>query len=161
MPSGSIFFGGEGCLFNQLQYVEITGFPGGSDGKESACQCRRCKRHGFHPSGGEDPLEKEMGTHSSILAWRVLWIQEPSRLQSIGLYRAGHDWSNLALMHIKACIFCPNLGQLRRVILASKLTVGLGWAQVAHGLDCGLTFLSVHSCFLFFPYTDIDPKGNS
>ena len=48
------------------------GFPDDVVGKESACQCRRCKRHGFHPSGGEDPLEKEMGTHSSILAWRVL-----------------------------------------------------------------------------------------
>ena len=111
--------------------------------------------------GQEDPLEEGTATYSSILAWRVLWIEEPSRLQSIGLYRAGHDWSNLALMHIKACMSCPNLGQLRRVILASKLTVGLGWAQAANGLDCGLTFLSVHSCFLFFPSTDIDPKGNS
>ena len=41
--------------------------------------------------GQEDPLEEGLETHSSILAWRVLWIEEPSRLQSIGLYRAGHD----------------------------------------------------------------------
>ena len=34
--------------------------------------------------GQEDPLEKEMATHSSILAWRVLWIEEPDRLQSMG-----------------------------------------------------------------------------
>ena len=45
------------------------GFPGGFIGKESAWQRRRCKRHGFHPSGWEVPLEKEMEPHSSILAW--------------------------------------------------------------------------------------------
>ena len=39
----------------------------------------------------EDPLEKEMATHSSILAWRIPWTEEPGRLQSIGLQRVGHD----------------------------------------------------------------------
>ena len=39
----------------------------------------------------EDPLEKEMATHSSILAWRIPWIEEPGRLQSTGLQRVGHD----------------------------------------------------------------------
>ena len=34
--------------------------------------------------GGEDPLEKEMGTHSSILAWKIPWMEEPGRLQSMG-----------------------------------------------------------------------------
>ena len=37
--------------------------------------------------GGEDPLEKEMATHSSILAWRIPWTEEPDRLQSMGLQR--------------------------------------------------------------------------
>ena len=41
--------------------------------------------------GWEDPLEKEMATHSSILAWRIPWTEEPSRLQSEGLQRIGHD----------------------------------------------------------------------
>ena len=41
--------------------------------------------------GGEDPLEKEMATHSSILAWRVLWTEEPGRLQSTGLQRVVDD----------------------------------------------------------------------
>ena len=41
--------------------------------------------------GREDPLEKEMVTHSSILAWRIPWTEEPSRLQSIGSQRVGHD----------------------------------------------------------------------
>ena len=41
--------------------------------------------------GWEDLLEKEMATHSSILAWRIPWMEEPDRLQSTGLQRAGHD----------------------------------------------------------------------
>ena len=39
----------------------------------------------------EDPLEKEMVTHSSTLAWKVPWTEEPSRLQSMGSQRIGHD----------------------------------------------------------------------
>ena len=46
--------------------------------------------------GWEDPLEKEMATHSSILAWKISWTEEPGRLQSMGLQRIEHDWSNLA-----------------------------------------------------------------
>ena len=41
--------------------------------------------------GGEDPLEKEMATHSSILAWKTPWTEEPGRLQSMGLHRLEHD----------------------------------------------------------------------
>ena len=41
--------------------------------------------------GWEDPLEKEMATHSSILAWRIPWIEEPGKLQSTGSQRVGHD----------------------------------------------------------------------
>ena len=41
--------------------------------------------------GQEDPLEKEMATHSSVLAWRIPWREEPGRLQSMGLQRVGHD----------------------------------------------------------------------
>ena len=55
------------------------GFPDGPDGKES-------KRPGFNLLGQEDPLEKEMATHSSVLAWRLPWTEE-----SMGLQRVGHD----------------------------------------------------------------------
>ena len=41
--------------------------------------------------GQEDPLEKEMATHSSILAWRIPWTEEPGGLQSMGSKRVGHD----------------------------------------------------------------------
>ena len=41
--------------------------------------------------GREDPLEKEMATHFSTLAWKILWTEEPGRLQSMGLQSVGHD----------------------------------------------------------------------
>ena len=41
--------------------------------------------------GWEDPLEKEMATHSSTLAWKIPWMEEPRRLQSMGSQRVGHD----------------------------------------------------------------------
>ena len=41
--------------------------------------------------GWEDPLEKEMATHSSILAWRIPWTEDPGRLQSMGSQRVRHD----------------------------------------------------------------------
>ena len=41
--------------------------------------------------GQEDPLEKEMATHSSTLAWKIPWMEEPGGLQSMGLQRLGHD----------------------------------------------------------------------
>ena len=42
--------------------------------------------------GQEDPLEKEVSTHSSILAWRIAWMEEPGGLESVGSQRVGHDW---------------------------------------------------------------------
>ena len=42
--------------------------------------------------GWEDPLEKEMTIHSSIIAWRIPWTEDPGRLQSMGSQRVGHDW---------------------------------------------------------------------
>ena len=41
--------------------------------------------------GQEDPLEKEMATNSSTLAWKIPWMEEPGRLQSMGSQRVGHD----------------------------------------------------------------------
>ena len=57
--------------------------------KESACQRRR---HLIQ----EDTLEKEMASHSSILAWRIPGMEEPGGLPSMGLHRVRHDWSDLA-----------------------------------------------------------------
>ena len=54
-------------------------FLGGDCGKEPACQCKRCKRHGFYPWIGKIP-GGGMATHSSILAWRIPWTEEPGGL---------------------------------------------------------------------------------
>ena len=56
------------------------GFPGGSDGKESTCSAGDL--------GWEDALEKGMATHSSILAWRIPWMEEPGRLQVHGVAKS-------------------------------------------------------------------------
>ena len=65
----------------------FSGFPGGSDGKESA---HNAGDLGSIP-GLEDPLEEGMATHSSILAWRIPWTEEPGGLQSMGWQRVRHD----------------------------------------------------------------------
>ena len=59
-------------------------------GKEPTCQCRR-QETSVWSLGREDPLKDEMATHSSILAWRTPWTEEPGGLQSIGLH-TGQTW---------------------------------------------------------------------
>ena len=49
--------------------------------------------------GQEDPLEKEMATHSSVLAWRIPWTEELGCLQSMGLHRVRHDWLTKKTTH--------------------------------------------------------------
>ena len=72
------------------------GFLGGTSGKEPSCQCRSHRRHGFDPWVGNDPLEEGMAVHSSILAWRIPWTEEPGGQQSIGSQKVGHNWSDSA-----------------------------------------------------------------
>ena len=52
--------------------------------------------------GQEDPLEEGTATHSSILVWRIPWTEEPGGLQSMGLQRVGHNWSDLTHRHTKS-----------------------------------------------------------
>ena len=63
-------------------YIYIH-FPGGSVVKNSPAMQEK--------QGQEDPLEKGMATHSSMLAWEIPWTEEPGRLQSWGHKRVGHD----------------------------------------------------------------------
>ena len=62
--------------------------------------------------GQEDSLEEGMATHSSILAWKIPWTEEPGGLQSIGSQRARHDWATNFLFHsslrVKILFFHPN-----------------------------------------------------
>ena len=71
-------------------------FPDGSDGKASACDAGD---PGSIP-GSEDTLEKEMAIHSSTLAWKIPWMGEPGRLQSMGLLGVGHDWATSLSLYV-------------------------------------------------------------
>ena len=68
----------------------LTGFPSGVSGKELTCQCRRHRRQGFDFWVGKIPLEEKMATHSSLLAWKIPWMEEPGELQFMGSQRAQH-----------------------------------------------------------------------
>ena len=67
--------------------VEV--FPGDSAVKTLSMQ--ETREMWVQSLGQEDPLEKEMGTHSSILAWKILWTEEPGRLQSMWSKRVGYN----------------------------------------------------------------------
>ena len=62
------------------------GLPRWHSGQESSCQCKRCGVWSLSPQEGE------MATHSSILAWRIPWAEDPGGLQFMGSQRVGHSW---------------------------------------------------------------------
>ena len=83
--------------------------------------------------GREDPLEKEMATHSSILAWRIPWTEDPGRLQSMGSQKVGHNW----VTNINSLIdseFSPWF---------TKLLKGQAWKK-------GMVFIQNHLARAFF-----------
>ena len=67
------------------------GFPCGSESKNLPAMWETQDQS----LGQEDPLEKGMATHSRILAWKMLWAEEPGRLQSLGLQRVGHGRASI------------------------------------------------------------------
>ena len=91
--------------------------------------------------GQEDLLEKEMATHSSVLAWRIPGMGEPGGLPSMGSHRVRHDWSDLAAAAAKTWI---------TVILN-----GLPWKRT----ELILSFLRLHASTAF--WTLVDNKGYS
>ena len=68
----------------------ISGFPGGS-AINNRPAVQELQKMQVRYLGQEDHLEKGMATHSSILAWKIPWTEEPSRLQSMGLQKIEHD----------------------------------------------------------------------
>ena len=84
----------KGERWHKKKGTEINrGFLGDSDGKESTCSADDL---GLVP-GWEKPLEKGMTTHSSILAWRNPWTEEPKSLWPMGSQRVRHDWATNTL----------------------------------------------------------------
>ena len=68
--------------------------------------------------GLEDPLEKEMATHTSTLAWKIPWTKEPGGLQSMGSQRVGHDWATSLSSYI---IFAFYFGIVKEYIIKHLL----------------------------------------
>ena len=97
------------CLFLNMHlplrtHMYVQGFPRWCSGKESTCQRKTWKRprlisgSGRSPGVGNSsplwyPSEKAMAPHSSTLAWRIPWTEEPGGLQSMGSIGVGHDWA--------------------------------------------------------------------
>ena len=73
-----------------LSGLFLEGFPGGSDSKEFTCITGDSGNMGSIPGSARFP-EKGTATHSSTLAWRIPWMEEPDRRQSMGSQRVGHD----------------------------------------------------------------------
>ena len=65
--------------------------------------------------GREDPLEKEMATHSSILAWKIPWTEEPGCLLSMGSQRVGHDWAT-SLHFTSSCVAGSRISHFSRAL---------------------------------------------
>ena len=80
------------CRRDRLPTPVFLGFPGSSGGKESDGNVETWVRS----LGWEDTLEKGIATHSSILAWKIPWTEEPDRLQSMGLQKS---WIRLSNFH--------------------------------------------------------------
>ena len=96
--------------------------------------------------GQEDPLQKEMATHSSILAWRIPWTEEPGGLQPMGSQRVGHDWVTntaflIALGHGTLCFSQQALSRTSDIV---TFRLGYKTASPVKGIKTG--HLRHHMC---------------
>ena len=93
--------------------------------------------------GWEDPLEEGMATHSSILAWRIPWTEEPGGLQFMGSWRAGHNWANkhahFELIFVEDMRFC--LGLCLFCLWMSNCYSIICWKEHFSPLDCFCNFV--------------------
>ena len=111
-----------------IGFTHVMGFPGDASGKESTCQCRRRKRCWFHLWVGKIPWRRAWQPIPVFLAWRIPRTEGPGRLQSIGLQRVGHNWSDLAHTRTQVIHFClqstlGNLCLLRNLPIPFRLSV--------------------------------------
>ena len=102
--------------------------------------------------------EKAMAPHSSILAWRIPWMEEPGRLQSMGLWRVGHDWATslslFTFMHWRrkwqpTPVFLPEESQGQQSLVGCCLwghTVRHNWSDLAAAAD--ITWLVIQSTLM-------------
>ena len=78
------------CILGWLREYSSSSTPSASVVAETVKNPPAVRETRVQSLGGEDPLEKGMVTHSSVLAWRIPWTEEPGGLQSMGSQRVGH-----------------------------------------------------------------------
>ena len=114
------------------------GFPGNSDGKSLPTM----RETWVWSLGWEDTLEKEMATHSSILVWKIPWMEQLGGLQSMGLQRVRHNWATNTFTFIRlSSLLLPHLASLQPVPL--QIPQPLETTSVI-SLPIVLPFLSFH-----------------
>ena len=137
----------------------VVSFPGGSAVKNLPA-VQETQETWVWSLGQEDPLEEGITPHSSIFAWRMPRTEEPGGLQSTGLQRVGHDWSELASMRARIVVqndknYAEDSAQISRninnsvLIHDSQLALRLGWGGKWGGLDliCSFYCLPWYKCF--------------
>ena len=108
-------------------YTIYQGIPDGASGKEPACRCKRHKRHRFNSWGQEGPLEKEMATHPSILAWRIPQTREAWQATVHGITKS-RTWLQWLSTHIQL---------ITQPSLSCRKTLDLwGGGKKDHTWDC-------------------------
>ena len=103
-------------------------------GNESSYECRRLKKMQVQSLGWEDPLEEKMATHSSVLAWKIPWTEEPDRLP-MGLQWVKHNW---AYMHRTSSSQTSDSNWKHIIFSSGSLTC---WLQI-------LEFVSLCNCII-------------
>ena len=111
--------------------VYVYSFPCSSVGKESACSAGD---PWVRSLGWEDPLKKEMATHSSILASKISWTEEPGGLQSMGSQRVGHNWATNTYLPDQGCTLIGRQN-LNHWTTREVPGVGFNWMPLSLPLD--------------------------
>ena len=89
--------------------------------------------------GWEEPLEKETATHSSTLAWRIPWREEPGRLQSIGSQKVGHDFTFTFTLCKRCLVYNGDLTWL-------FYWIARGGDRADYGIEVKVTFHYIPYC---------------
>ena len=82
----------DNVLLSELKYPSVQ-VKGASLVVQTVKRLSTMRKTRVRSLGREDPLEKEMAIHSSTIAWKIPWTEEPGRLQSMGSQGVGHDWA--------------------------------------------------------------------
>ena len=112
--------------------------------------------------GQEDPLEKEMATHSSTLSWRIPWTEGPGRLLSMGSQRVGHNWTTLLTYLKLSCFKETGGGVISQFFCPSKNTSNYKYQKISKHPLLYRTPLAQDQEWLLLPnyHTPVFPKNN-